>query len=251
MPTAYSGREEEEDPSTERAPMRKPMQPMQAGQPAQAYQSRTFQQPTMPGGTPGQQSAMPWTSSLGGGDRAPTTPWSQGMGNTMQTLGAAQGLQGQDTRAFSMDPQRNQQMGAQSAMNSAYGQQQAAAQRANQGFGQNQSINAQLGANNAAYGQQQAQNQRLVQNSMGGGGGMQTPDWSALAARMGGGAPIARDPAALMGGGGQGPMAGGNPWLQNMLGGLAQRFAGLQRGGAQPGGSASPSSRLWAGPGRR
>lgn len=242
MPTSYTGRQTEEgeddSPSGERATQRKPMQPMQAGQPAQAYIGRTFQPQPGPASTPGQQSPMPWTQAAGSG----STPW-------------LQSLQGQDTRAFSMDPQKSQQIGSLNAANSAYQTMQANQQRAQQGFNQaanNAGISAQLNANNAAYAQQQAR-MNAANNAAMGGGGMQIggggPNWAALSQRFGG-SPMGGGGIAAQFGGGMQQQGGGNPWLQQLLGGLAQRFSGLQRGQA-PQGQAAPSARLWAGPGRR
>lgn len=283
MPISYSGRDGEDDPDQEQARLkqRPAVQPTSTATPlygrsgaeAQPTMARTFQQPQMPGGTPGQQSQTPWSMNLGslnGAQGAKATPWAQ---SVMPQLGNVAGM---DQRFFSGDPAQNTQMKNANAQSNAaqqqaaqYAQQQQqwqqqlaqsqhaqAAQQQNQQQNANQFTNA---FNNQQFNQAaNAQNQNAAYNqmrsgmgggagiggglggAMPGGGGM--PNWGALAQRFGGapmggggGGGLAALFGGLQGGGGGMQGGGGNPWLQNMLSGAAQRFSGLQRGGGMPG----------------
>lgn len=198
MPMSYSGRDGEDDPEQEqsRLQQRPAVQPTttptplygRGGAEAQPTMARTFQQPQMPGGVPGQQSQTPWSMNLGalnGAQGAKATPWSQSTMPPAQPAAAA-----------------------------------TPAPAPNNGGGMLQTLPGQWDDDNARA-QQRA-------------GRLAAPNWGALAARFGG-APM----GGMQGGGMPAAAAqggGGNPWLQNLQSGLAQRFAAMQqRGGGMPG----------------
>jgi len=104
------------------------------------------------------------------------------------------------------------------------------------------------GSSQAMGGNELGDGQMLKQLPGQGGGGM-APNWQALAQRFGGGG---NQQAALpfMGGAQMGGGAQNSPWLQNLMQGLAQRFAALRAGGPQGGaGSMNPQQRpgFWSG----
>jgi hypothetical protein len=217
MPTSYSGRDGEDDPDQEQARLkqRPAVQPTNTPTPlyggggaqAQPTMARTFQQPQMPGGVPGQQSQTPWSMNLGslnGAQGAQATPWAQSVMPQAQAQPAApppnagnggmlQTLPGQWDDDNARAQQRAHRLAAPN-----WG---ALAAR----FGGAPMGGAQGGGGLAALF----------------GGGMQHQQGGGMQGGM---------PGAAQGGG------GGNPWLQNLQSSLAQRFAAMQqRGGGMPG----------------
>jgi hypothetical protein len=239
MPTSYTGSDEEDDPTKEQSRLKQPaqVQPLNLGTPLypkigagmQPQMPRTFQQPQIPGGIPGQQSATPWTMGLGalnGSQGASATPWTQTTATQAAQAQQANSAYNTQQGAQSSQAQQAAQAAAAAQANSAYTNQRAGASQANQ---QTQQA-ASAAALNGAYNQQR----------MGGGGGM--PNWAALAQRFGGAPMTGAAPGLPPGGfagliGAGAAQGGGNPWLQNIQNALAQRFAGLQqRAGGMPGG---------------